>query len=115
MDASGNFWLFGGWAFEPPGTTKYFNDLWKFDPVTNQWTWMKGDSVINQLGIYGSIGVPASTNKPGSRNDATSWTDGAGNFWLFGGFGYSASSNGRLNDLWKYNPVNNEWVWVMVG
>jgi hypothetical protein len=36
-DKQGNFWMFGG--FGPWG---YYNDLWKLDPITVQWTWMKG-------------------------------------------------------------------------
>ena len=35
----------------------------------------------------------------------TSWTDEAGNFWLFGGQGYDSKGTGAfLNDLWKYEP-----------
>jgi N-acetylneuraminic acid mutarotase len=40
-----------------------------------------------------------------------SWTDAAGNFWLFGGLGYdSVGNNSYLNDLWKYSA--GEWTWV---
>jgi hypothetical protein len=45
--------------------------------------------------------VPASTNVPGARTFASSWTDGAGSFWLFGGIG----DYFLLNDLWQYNPA----------
>jgi len=111
-DATGNLWLFGGSGLGASGSSGNLNDLWKYNPITNHWTWMKGDSTVGSLGVYGSLGVPHPDNKPPARNRSNSWVDASGNFWLFGGFGYSASSNGRLNDLWKYNPVNNEWVWV---
>jgi hypothetical protein len=88
------------------------NDLWKYNPATNEWTWVKGDSTINQFGIYGTQGSASTANKPGSRHASVSWTDGSGHVWLFGGFGYAASGSGDLNDLWKYDPATNEWTWV---
>ena len=75
------------------------------------WTWMKGDNIINQTGVYGTIGVENTNNKPGSRNYSTTWKDNDGNLWLLGGSGY-ATNSGYLNDLWKYNPTKNHWVWV---
>jgi N-acetylneuraminic acid mutarotase len=31
---------------------------------------------------------------------------------MFGGDGYGANSKGILNDLWSYNPANNQWTWI---
>lgn len=111
-DASGNMWLFGGSGYDASGFLGFLNDLWKYDPVTNNWTWIKGDNSQNQVGIYGTLGVAAPANKPGGREASVSWKDGSGNFWLFGGNGYDASAAGYLNDLWKYNPGTNQWTWV---
>lgn len=112
-DASGNYWMFGGFGYDFIGNNGSLNDLWKYNPVTNEWTWIKGDNVATQAGVYGTQGVGANLNKPGSRDGAVSWQDAAGNVWLFGGWGYgSAGGLGYLNDLWKYNPVNNQWTWV---
>ncbi len=34
-----------------------------------------------------------------------SWTDTSGNFWIFGGNGYSTvTATGDLNDIWEYQP-----------
>src|SRR5580704_14532683 len=72
----------------------------------NEWTWVGGHSTVTPgtqgwPGVYGTIGISAATNIPGSRQSAVSWTDKYGNFWLFGGWGFDASSNlGSLNDLW---------------
>src|SRR5205085_1739590 len=99
-DASGNLWLFGGDFNDfSVGYFVIFNHLWKYDPVTNQWTWMKGN-MFNNYGVYGTQNIPAGTNVPGARNSSISWTDAFGNLWLFGGSGYAASTNGGLNDLW---------------
>ncbi|MEP7171663.1 MAG: kelch repeat-containing protein, partial [Bacteroidota bacterium] len=59
VDSTGNLWMFGG---DASGTR---NDLWKYDTQSNEWTWMKGSQFVNQAGIYGSQGIPATTNAPG--------------------------------------------------
>ncbi|HMO31402.1 MAG TPA: kelch repeat-containing protein [Lacibacter sp.] len=106
-DAAGNLWLFGGQGYGTTTTLAFLNDLWRYNPLTNEWTWMTGVSINNPGGTYGTRGVPATTNTPGSRNFAVSWTDAAGNFWLFGGV-----STARFNDLWRYNPSTNQWTWI---
>jgi N-acetylneuraminic acid mutarotase len=105
IDSAGNFWLFGG-AFYDYSVSSYLvslNDLWKYDGAN--WTWVSGSSGLNQLGSYGTLGTPGSSNVPGARYGAVSWMDSAGNLWLFGG-GYWNDSNTLVyfNDLWKYIP-----------
>ena len=104
IDASGNLWLFGGsYDNYPTAQTSYFNDLWKYSG--GQWTWVGGSKTTGSSGSYGTQGQVSSTNIPGARGGGVSWTDGSGNVWLFGGFGYdSAGTVGGLNDLWKYQP-----------
>ena len=115
-DANGNFWMFGGVGFDFIGNYGPLNDLWKYNISSNQWTWIKGDDIISQLGLYGTMGVSSPTNKPGSRSSSVSWIDASGNLWLFGGMGTGATSGlGSLNDLWKFDPVTTEWVWVSGG
>jgi N-acetylneuraminic acid mutarotase len=112
-DSAGNLWLFGGLGYDSTGTGGSLNDLWEFSPSTSLWTWMGGSSSINPFGVYGAQGVAASTNVPGGREAALSWTDTAGNVWLFGGSGLGTSgSGGDLNDLWKYAPATGQWTWV---
>jgi len=108
IDGGGNLWLFGGWGFDSTGATGVLNDLWEFSPITKEWTWMGGSDTGDASGVYGTEGVPSTTNVPGARYLAISWTDSSGNFWLFGGTGQVANSN----DLWEFNPTNKEWTWV---
>ena len=76
----------------------------------NEWIWMGGSSTLpganaGQAGVYGTLGTAAAGNIPGGRDIPSTWTDGSGNLWVFGG--YSADPNGvpaALNDLWKFNP-----------
>lgn len=113
VDNSGNLWLFGGEGVTTNTVLCWLNDMWKYSPVTNQWTWVRGTNLPNQNGIYGTKGVPSTTNEPGAREFMMSWTDVSGNFWMFGGEGFPASGSiGGLNDLWRYNPVTNEWTWM---
>jgi N-acetylneuraminic acid mutarotase len=111
-DSSGNLWLFGGYGYSVDRFGD-LNDLWKYAPSTGEWTWISGSNSADQPGVYGTKGMPAAGNMPGSRDTAVTWTDLSGNLWLFGGYGYGA--NGLpypLNDLWKYTPSIVEWAWM---
>jgi N-acetylneuraminic acid mutarotase len=78
-----------------------------------QWVWQAGLNTINASGVYGTQGVTATSNLPGARYSASSWTDSSGNFWLFGGVGYdSTGTAGDLNDLWQYSPSTGQWTWI---
>jgi N-acetylneuraminic acid mutarotase len=116
VDAGGNLWLFGG--LNSNGVTngvansESLNDLWRYIPGTNTWTWMGGSNVPNSSGVYGTLGVAATTNVPGARNYAAAWTDQAGNFWLFGGELSVNTATSLFNDLWEYNPSIGQWTWI---
>jgi environmental stress-induced protein Ves len=108
-DSLGNFWLFGGVGVDSTNTSGELNDLWEYTPnLTNptqgEWTWQSGANVVNQSGAYGSLGVAATANVPGSRGVSASWIDSSGNLWLFGGNGPESGANGSFNDLWKFVP-----------
>jgi len=112
-DAGGNLWLFGGWGYDSAGNLDPLNDLWEYNPSTGQWRWMGGSSTVDQPGVYGTQGVYAAGNVPGSRDEAVSWSDAGGNLWLFGGSGSdSAGNGGALNDLWEYDPSLGQWRWM---
>jgi N-acetylneuraminic acid mutarotase len=116
-DASGNLWLFGGQGFDAHGNFFELNGLWEFNPSSSEWAWMGGSSTVgsngDQPGVYGTLGTPAIGNIPGNRSEASNWSVGSGNLWLFGGNGYDANGDGGyLNDLWEFNPAANEWAWM---
>ncbi len=113
-DASGMVWIYGGGGLAHSGGYGYLSDLWKYNPVTNQWTWVAGDSISNQHGVYGTKGVSAAANKPGSGMHDNTWIDAGGNLWLFGGAAYAASGfAGNTNDLWKYTTATGQWTWIL--
>jgi N-acetylneuraminic acid mutarotase len=114
-DSAGNLWLFGGSGFDSNGTGPgILNDLWRYSPGSGLWTWVSGANTINySQGVYGTQGVAAVGNVPSGRVGHVSWTDSAGNLWLFGGSGSdSAGAGGELNDLWRYHPNTGLWTWV---
>jgi N-acetylneuraminic acid mutarotase len=109
-DAAGRLWLFGGIDYHG----SFLNDLWRFDPATGNWAWVKGNDIPNQPGVYGQQGVPDPANTPGARWGAATWVDRTGRLWLFGGDGLAASGNGTMamNDLWCFDPATGNWTWV---
>ncbi len=105
-DSSGIFWLYGG-AQWTGGANKVYEALWKFDPVSNLWTWVNGNTSTDQFPVYGTIGVPSPTNSPGARSfSGPAWVDLKGNLWFYA----AASWTTFFYDLWKYDPVTNEWT-----
>jgi N-acetylneuraminic acid mutarotase/ribosomal protein S11 len=112
IDSSGNLWLFGGVGLDSTGNTGELNDLWEFSPSAGTWKWVSGSNTVGAGGVYGSQSVGSTSNVPGARQAALSWTDSSGNLWLFGGYGLALSGTGDLNDLWEFNPTAGTWEWV---
>jgi len=103
-DSNGNFWLFGGM-----NNYNNLNDMWRFNPTTNEWTWMSGTNILNDIGTNGTQCVPDTSNIPSARyENRACWTRPCDNFELFGGTGLAD----RHNDLWNYNVNTNEWTWI---
>ena len=111
-DSKGNLWMFGGEGVDSSGQLGYLNELWEYVPANNEWAWMGGSKAAggpSSPGVYGTLGMPAPGNVPPGREGAATWTDAAGNFWLFGGDAFGA---GEFNDLWEFSPSKNEWAWI---
>jgi N-acetylneuraminic acid mutarotase len=116
-DHNGNLWLFAGYGFDAYNNSGLLNDVWEFMPSSNKWVWMGGGALNGgNPGIYGTLGIPSSTNIPGQRAGAVTWRDNRGYLWMDGGSGEdSATTNlwsGDLNDLWAFDPAGNQWAWM---
>ena len=113
-DSSGRVWLFGGFGLDSTNTqAMYLNDLWWYDPTSQQWTWDGVSNTGGAAGVYGTQGVAATGNVPGARAYASTWTDSSGRLWMFGGLGLDNLNNQiYFNDLWVYDPTAHEWTWV---
>lgn len=117
FDNNGDLWLYGG-ARQTASQNESFNDLWKYNPGTNNWTCVKGNA--NQTFAYtntasgnypASEGIGGTAYYPRARSDYGYWIDNNNNFWIFAGYAQSHSTH-DFADLWKYNPTTNEWTLV---
>jgi gliding motility-associated-like protein len=112
-DNAGKLWLMGGYGYSSTLGLGQLNDLWKYDPDTNSWTWLRGSTGLNARPVMGIKGTPSSKNEPGARQSAVKWIDKAGNLWLMGGNGFGTTGPpSYLNDLWMYNIATNQWTWM---
>lgn len=85
--------------------------MWKFDVVSNAWSFRGGSgNLIEQTGDY-----TGSTPKPGSKYSAAAFKGTDGSFWMYGGLrgdGSITNPLGATDDLWKFNPVTEQWTVV---
>ena len=107
IDNNGYLWLFGGRGYSSRNQVTLLDDVWKYSPSDNSWTFMSGDETGNADVSYGQKENFSNTNTPGGRHGCMSWVDNNGNFWLMGG----GTLTDLFSDLWKYDPGNNQWAW----
>lgn len=102
----GNLMIFGGNG-KTEDTSGLLNDLWSYNLVTNQWTWVSGTNTINAAAVYGTKGEPDSLNRPGGgAGGSISFTQASENaLWIYGG---AVNPSERLGDLWRYAPVKED-------
>jgi Galactose oxidase, central domain len=114
MDLSGDLWLFGGIGYDAAGMWGLLNDLWRYHPATSEWTWISGSQNAYGLSVYGPLGVATASAVPGARDKGVTFTDAAGDLWLFGGFGDQPDghSRGDLAEMWKFSIASGEWTLV---
>ena len=51
-DSNNNLWMFGGHGYTTTSTQGYLNDLWQYNPTTNQWAWMHGSTTPGDPGNF---------------------------------------------------------------
>ena len=99
-DNNGDFWLFGGNGIDAYRNNGRLNDLWKYSPSSNLWTWVAGSDSVWKKDQYVSLGTASPQNAPGAYARAIGWTGPENNLWLL------------ANALWKYNISDNLWTCV---
>jgi len=108
-DAQGHsqLWLFGGegYTYLAPNALAFpLNDLWVYKGSQN---YFGGDSTQNSWSNITPVG-----GSPTPRTGPVTWTDGAGNLWMFGGQDFFLEF---LSELWEYNISTNAWTLVAGG
>ncbi|MCB0621418.1 MAG: hypothetical protein KDC41_22515 [Saprospiraceae bacterium] len=77
-DDDGRIWIYGGFGLASDAITLgRLNDLWRFDPATGEWTWIRGSKLTDQPGKYGTMGIPHPANEPPGRNRPNIWKTAA--------------------------------------
>ncbi len=109
QDATGNFYIFGGARFYD---TANLNDTWRYNPLTNNWTWVNGSSIKNTQEPIPNYCMPDTNASPRPRleNQTAQSLRCSNQFWNFGGFDLLKTKN--YNDLWLYNSEKNKWTRV---
>ncbi len=119
--ADGSLWIFGGQCRDGAGTFALFsfgptftNDLWQYEPASNQWIWHHGSGRYWTYGDYGTPGLPETATWPAGRYGAAYWTGIDGARWLYGGIGVTelkspVSESYSFADLWRQDPVSGRW------
>ncbi len=106
IDSAGNLWLFGGSGVAVVnGSSGDLDDLWEYvpSPGTGTGTWTEKTPT-------GVTTACSSSTTPPARQNAASWIDAQGKFWLFGGEIGSGTTETYYADLWKYTPGSNQWA-----
>ncbi|RYZ72644.1 MAG: hypothetical protein EOP09_02915, partial [Proteobacteria bacterium] len=119
MDVNNNrLYLFGGNGYGSNGSLGDLNDLWYYDIANDTWNFIKGSTTSSPAASYptlANLGIPNSTYNPPARVNSSAFTDAAGNFWIYGGYG---SNTGIFGDLWKFTPTSGtanlagDWAWM---
>ena len=110
-DRNGNFWIFGGYGRGSSSAPGWLNDLWRFNPNNNRWTWVAGDSVINRPAFQSGLGVESSNNTPSARSAVSGWESADGReLYLYGGATNTDGGLDEINgDVWAYNIESAKW------
>lgn len=106
----GNFYFFGGYT-----GSGVFADMWRYNPQADQWTWLNGSQTVTYGPAcpycnWGVQGVESASNVPSGRAYGATWTESNGMMWMMGGEP-AVFATSEANDLWRYNPSNNQWTW----
>ncbi len=112
---AGVLWFFGGYGLDENGDHGLMNDIWKFELSNKRWTWVAGDKVRNQVSVPGTQNVPSIANKIGAKTHSALWQDASGLVWIFGGRTIGIGCDWHTNDLWTFNPTNNQVAWRAGG
>jgi gliding motility-associated-like protein len=104
--------VFGGDVTDTSSIISGFrkNDVWRYRPSTNNWTWVSGSDTALPIGINNGYCKQDKNIEPQDRfeNLTVTASDCNRTSWLFGGY----SQLYALNDLWSFNTENYEWTLV---
>lgn len=84
-----------GLGYDKDGNFGNLNDFWYYSIENKTWNWVTGSNTCNSPGSYGTKGIPVSSNTPGARRQSNSYlNEQTKSFYIFGGYGIDANSQG---------------------
>jgi len=102
---NGSMILFGGFGIGNGDGT--FNDLWRYDLISNTWVYVNGNQTINAFTVFSTI---KGNGFPGARYSQSMTLHSNGSLFIFGGDGfYAYEMGGYLNEVWRFDPDDNLW------
>ena len=99
----GKFYLFGGRLTN--SNENLLGDLWRFDPKSKEWVWLKG---LTKLNNPGTNTTPSARHSPATWV-ARDWKNKKVYHYMYGGFGIEKGSKNLLSDFWRYDLETNNW------
>lgn len=103
QDSAGDFFFMNGSTYYSGWNDQ--NDVWRYQSSTDEWTWIGGTQLQNDLGNYNAS---CQTGIPGGRcEDKSAYKDHNDKVWLFGGT--TSAANDNFNDLWMYDPATLQY------
>lgn len=110
-DSAGDMYIFGG--VSTLMTEKTFNDVWRYRPSVNKWTWVSGTNIVSDSGKYPPLYCKFYDNYfPAARLEnqtAFSTNPCTKAFWSFGGFVGMSDGSGIYDDLWLFSTDSLRW------
>jgi hypothetical protein len=88
---SSRVFLFGGDGFTTSTSTGRLNDLWEYNLLAGNWTWISGNSALNAPSVFVSNFSPFAIPS-GRISHSMYYDDATGNLFLFGGNGKTDSN-----------------------
>lgn len=94
-------WMFGGKTVYSAGPEEFYNDIWKYDIASGNWTWMAGaasrDSAVTGVSTPTQISARANT---------VSWLSNANSkLYVYGGQRYM----GSMLEMWVLDLASLTW------
>ncbi|MBK8341338.1 MAG: hypothetical protein IPK99_15740 [Flavobacteriales bacterium] len=126
-DDQGRFYFQGGGYRNGLNGQFLREDIWRYDPLLAEWTWLWGSGLVNPVAVHGTLGVASALNTPGGRMGALTVPSGDSLVYLYGGYDIAGQAR---SDLWvlrtdqlcvhtgstaEERPMLNAWYDAVLG
>jgi hypothetical protein len=113
--------IIGGVGHGSSGASnELLNDVWTYDLISMNWTWIRGcNHGSTSPYYYGIQTVTSNDNELPPRTDASFTSDGHRMIYIYSGVAWASSSSSSglterttPNDMWSIDVVTQQWTWL---